>query len=547
MEIININDFFDFDNHSPINRIAYTEEDAKYKLTCIKAMQDLGMKISIDKVGNICGTFSGNHVKNKSLVIGSHTVSVLDGGQFDGPVGVYMALKAAENFKENNIKQYGNLKVIIYACEESTRFSKACLGSYYLSDTLTYDELINLKDKKGISFENAVFSYKQYISSHLKDYGINPENLQYVDKILEAKEISEAIESHIEQAQVLTDSNNSIGIVDSISKPLRGTITINGKNSIVSASKIIKDLNTLAKHSNFNSSEETLRITIPQFDSNIINSTEENSKAKKYTTPLDGGILLNIDVIGQNDHSGAAPMDKRQDAVLGLANLILKLENLQNQNPNMHFDFLGSSTKKWGANQIQNHANLVLKINSPEFLEIIKSLAKDVQNEDNVSFEINPTNEVTVTETPFSKLFVDVRQQYPICKEETREQLYSVFKTIQHNNNFKSDSISFKISSTGNPIQTTPELLENIKQICDKKNYPCMVLHSWPGHDLACVLDPNHTIGKKILFFIPSTGGSHNPNESTTKKDIEIGTDVYSTLVSQRMNKFRDDYERNIR
>ncbi len=31
MSIINIDDFFDFDNHHPINRIAYTEEDAKYK------------------------------------------------------------------------------------------------------------------------------------------------------------------------------------------------------------------------------------------------------------------------------------------------------------------------------------------------------------------------------------------------------------------------------------------------------------------------------------------------------------------------------------
>lgn len=99
MSIINIENFFDFENHEAVNRLAYTEEDAKYKLRCMKYMQDLGMKISIDDVGNICGTLKGNKSQG-TLLIGSHTDSVSDGGQFDGPVGVYMALKSAEDFKK---------------------------------------------------------------------------------------------------------------------------------------------------------------------------------------------------------------------------------------------------------------------------------------------------------------------------------------------------------------------------------------------------------------------------------------------------------------
>jgi len=173
MGIINIDDFFNFENHEAVNRIAYTEEDAKYKLKCIKAMQDLGMQIYIDDVGNICGTFPANFSQNKSLVMGSHTDSVTNGGQFDGPVGVYMALNAAENFKSTSSKQYGNLKTVIYACEESTRFSSACLGSYYLSGDLSFEQLSNLKDKNGISFADAVSEYKGYIFSHLSEYGIS--------------------------------------------------------------------------------------------------------------------------------------------------------------------------------------------------------------------------------------------------------------------------------------------------------------------------------------------------------------------------------------
>ena len=99
-----------------------------------------------------------------------------------------------------------------------------------------------------------------------------------------------------------------------------------------------------------------------------------------------------------------------------------------------------------------------------------------------------------------------------------------MFKDILHQDSAKSDSISFKISSIGDPVPTSSELLDNVKEICQEKKYPC---------------------GKKILFFIPSEGGSHNPKEITSKEAILIGTDVYTTLVSQRMNKFKEEYEKN--
>lgn len=540
MGIINIENFFEFGNYAPVNRIAYSEEDAKYKLKCMKAMQDLGMQILIDNVGNICGIFPGNYEKRISFVMGSHTDSVTDGGQFDGPVGVYMALKAAEDFKSSTKKQYGNLKTVIYACEESTRFSKACLGSHYLSGELSYEQLLTLKDKQGISFDTAIAEYKGYIFSHLAEYGIDLNNLKLVDKILTPEEISEAVESHIEQAEVLSNSNTAIGAVDSIGKPLRGNIYIEGDNSIVTASKIITYLNTLAKDSKSHGQEETLRITIPQFDSNSADNDIQTISANDDS-------LLSIDVFGKNNHSGATPMDQRQDAVLGLSNLVLRLNELQEQNPNLHFDFVGSSTKKWGANQIQNHANLVLKVEPPALLGIVREFAEEIQGENNVSFAINSVEQIEVAKNSFSKLFVDVRQQHPATGEETKEELFSTFKRVVHENKLDGNYVSFSITDIGNPIQTTPELLENIKAICDEKNYPCQIMHSWPGHDLACVLPPSNKAGKRILFFIPSQGGSHNPAESTSREAIEIGTDVYSTFVSQRMNKFKDSYEQEIR
>jgi hypothetical protein len=59
--MIQLHDFFDiYEKNVPapktINRIAFSQEDIKYKAKCIQAMQDLGMTVTIDKIGNICGT-----------------------------------------------------------------------------------------------------------------------------------------------------------------------------------------------------------------------------------------------------------------------------------------------------------------------------------------------------------------------------------------------------------------------------------------------------------------------------------------------------------
>ncbi len=495
-------------------------------------------------LGNICGAFSSNYLKDKSLVIGSHTDSVKNGGQFDGSIGVYMALKSAEKFKNSNHgKQYGNLKIVIYACEESTRFKSACLGSYYLSKEMSYDELSKLRDDDGITFDEAVLEYKQCIISNLKDYGIDLNNVKFVDRVLSEEEVAEAIEAHIEQAEILYDNGNSIGMVDSIGKPLRGTVKIKGENSLVTSAKVITKLNELAKNSKTNG-EETLRITVPQFDTlakeGNVQVVENNVNASE-NSEFD---LVEITAFGENNHSGSTPMDKRKDAVIGLSELILKLNDFQKRNPSLQFEFLGSQTKKWGANQVQNNANLVIKVFPQSMIQIVREFCDDISEECNVNFEVNSIESAVVPVDKSTEFFVDVRQQYPAVSEKTREYLYNTLKSVQEEVDFGKDSVSFKVSSKGDPILTSKELLENIKNICDKKNYPCQIMHSWPGHDLACVLPKTNTVGQKILFFIPSQGGSHNPNETTSREAIEVGTDVYTTLVSQRMNKLKELYEK---
>ena len=112
MSKVNLEDFFEFGVNNPINRLAYTDADIEYKVKIIKKMQELGMDISIDNVGNICGTMKLGNGNGRALAIGSHTDSVYNGGQYDGQVGVIKGLANAEKLAEHPNGLNGTYNVV---------------------------------------------------------------------------------------------------------------------------------------------------------------------------------------------------------------------------------------------------------------------------------------------------------------------------------------------------------------------------------------------------------------------------------------------------
>jgi N-carbamoyl-L-amino-acid hydrolase len=220
-KIIKLDDFFDFGKNDPINRLAYTNEDANYKIKVIKKMQELGMTISMDDIGNICGEIKPNKNDEKTfLAIGSHTDSVPNGGQYDGTSGVISALTTVETLQNEGVLTE-NTKVIIYACEESSRFDIACIGSKFLADELK-EEDFNKEDVDKITLKSAVTEYIDYMYK-------NCDNIKRVPKVIEIGEVVNHVESHIEQYHTLYKSKKQLGIVTSIGSAFRIHVNVNGK------------------------------------------------------------------------------------------------------------------------------------------------------------------------------------------------------------------------------------------------------------------------------------------------------------------------------
>ncbi len=521
--MITIYDFFEFDENGiaaqkPINRIAYTKEDIAYKLKYIKAMQELGMEVTIDKAGNICGTLPGKVRTDKSIVLLSHTDSVDNGGQFDGPLGVFSGLKTAETMIQNNTQNNVNLKVIICACEESYRFDgKACIGSKYLrGDNLDFDKTIS---RDGLSLQEIVTKYKADLFETVEKAGLKP--LKEVDKVLDSNnEIITAMEGHIEQADTLHDHNNNIGICTSITAPYRLKADI---SDIKTAADFICDLTHSAKQP-----ENLLkyRATVPNFSiKNEINSEDLQDKQ-----------ILTFRAKGKANHSGSTPMDQRKDAVYGTAKLIQLLADVPD------VQFLETYTPNYNNNGITDCCDLQFAVGKRLPYQKIMQLLNRAQNNTNVNFERIPAiQKVDERGEPLNQktgLFIDIRQQIGMEPNLTSDMIWNCIKEIIH---ATGTNCHMNITSKGSPYATNADLVNLAEQICTKNNTRYEVLKSWAGHDLA-TLTSNELV-QTILLFCASTGGSHNPNETTTLENINALIHIETKLAQKEMERANEIYQ----
>ncbi|MCI8352488.1 MAG: M20 family metallo-hydrolase [Clostridia bacterium] len=516
-EKIKLEEFFAFGENEPIQRLAYSKEDVDYKVKIIKKMQELGMKIKVDKVGNICATLKGNGKSNKSIILGSHTDSVKDGGQYDGPVGVLSGLKVIEEIiqkvEDKKLDLDCDLKVVIWACEESNRFGKACLGSKWVEGTLEekdfeMKEKLDKKEEDKLTLGKAINEYMEY----LKSADIEP--MESVDKILSIEEILKAYEIHIEQYQYLYEHGIDVGIVNSITAPYRMEVEIKGKDVIVDAATLVVKLNERAKEAE---KDNKYRATVP-----IIDIKQERIS--------DSDFFFNIELLGKDDHSGATPMARRKDAVLTASKFVLELNRrIKEEAYPFKVYFEEINTKNDSMNKVSGNSNILLGIDanglSKEIItDILSLLVEDVAKGEGVKSsskkigrKLNRRYEKLNNKCNEEKceMKLDVRMQTKTNPEEMFTELTDTISAIakETGNNYYCQK-----TDKAEPVKTSTKMANQVEEVCNERGVKSVIMPSWAGHDVAHI-----SIPEKMLLFIKSTGGSHNPLENTTKQDIEKG------------------------
>jgi len=228
-----------------INRLAFTDADWEGRQYIIDRMTDAGLDVEIDEFGNVVGYKVGTNPDLPVVMVGSHTDSVPNGGNYDGVVGVLSAIEVVRSIIDDGFEHDHTIAVVDFMCEESSRFGAATLGSKAMRGKLTLNDLHRLVDKQGVSLYDS-----------LKERKLHPDA---IESIAYNRPVKAFIEMHIEQGKVLEHEQKQIGIVSGIAAPERFYVTIRGNadhsgatpmnlrhDALCGASKIILGIEEIA-------------------------------------------------------------------------------------------------------------------------------------------------------------------------------------------------------------------------------------------------------------------------------------------------------------
>ena len=197
-----------------VNRLAFTDADWEGRQYIIDCMNDAGLDVEIDGFGNVIGYKVGTNPDLPVVMVGSHTDSVPNGGNYDGVVGVLSAIEAVRSMIDDGFEHEHTIAVVDFMCEESSRFGAATLGSKAMRGKLTLNDLHRLVDTQGISLYDS-----------LKERKLHPDA---IESMAYNRPVKAFIEMHIEQGKVLEHEQKQIGIVSGIAAPERFYVTIRG-------------------------------------------------------------------------------------------------------------------------------------------------------------------------------------------------------------------------------------------------------------------------------------------------------------------------------
>jgi allantoate deiminase len=162
-------------------------------------MKALGIKMSVDAVGNLRGCYAAASPNSPRLLIGSHLDTVPNAGAFDGLLGVVLAVALVESL--HGLKLPFGIEVVGFSEEEGVRFGVPFIGSRALVGRVD-EELLGRKDANGVSVRKAI-----------QDFGLNPNE---ISQAALSDAVLGYIEFHIEQGPVLESLGRPLGVVETI-------------------------------------------------------------------------------------------------------------------------------------------------------------------------------------------------------------------------------------------------------------------------------------------------------------------------------------------
>jgi N-carbamoyl-L-amino-acid hydrolase len=194
-------------------RLALTDEDRAGRDLVVSWMRDLGLRIEIDEIGNVVGTWPPDST-DPAVMTGSHIDTVATGGRFDGTLGVLAGIEVLETIITAAVELAHPVAVAFFTDEEGSRFAPDMLGSLVFAGGLALEDALALR-----AIDGAILGEELLRIGYA---GPQP---------CPARPPHAFVELHIEQGPVLEAEGVTIGAVTSVQGISWTELTIVGQSN----------------------------------------------------------------------------------------------------------------------------------------------------------------------------------------------------------------------------------------------------------------------------------------------------------------------------
>jgi allantoate deiminase/N-carbamoyl-L-amino-acid hydrolase len=177
-------------------------------------MEDAGMTVHVDAVGNVVGRYAAAGAGARTLVTGSHYDTVRNGGKYDGRLGVLLPVALVRQLHARGERLSCDLEVIAFSEEEGVRFRSTFLGSSAVAGSFDA-ALLDALDADGVTLRAA-----------LEAAGHDPAAIPAIAR--DPHTLLGFVEVHIEQGPVLLERGLPLGVVSAIAGSSRYVVELSG-------------------------------------------------------------------------------------------------------------------------------------------------------------------------------------------------------------------------------------------------------------------------------------------------------------------------------
>jgi N-carbamoyl-L-amino-acid hydrolase len=196
-----------------VARLALTDADRDGRDLVVAWMHELGLRVDVDGIGNIVGTWPP-HRYEPPVLMGSHIDSVATGGIYDGALGVLAGLEVIETIIASGIDTVHPLAVGVFTDEEGSRFPPDMLGSLVYVGGLPLETALETTAVDGAVLRDEL------------------ERIGYVGSSpCPAVPPRAFVELHVEQGPVLEAEGVGIGVVTGVQGISWTELTITGQSN----------------------------------------------------------------------------------------------------------------------------------------------------------------------------------------------------------------------------------------------------------------------------------------------------------------------------